>query len=91
MPDHIGVELEFMQEIAGQEAGAWEENDIKRAFHCRKIEKEFIGKHLVPWVPSFCKRVIKDAELSFYGEIAKLTKCFIEFEKKEINRWISMH
>jgi TorA maturation chaperone TorD len=41
-------------------------------------------------VPLFCKRVIKDAELSFYGEIAKLTKCFIEFEKKEINRWISM-
>ena len=90
MPDHIGVELEFMQEVVGQEAGAWEEKDVERALYCRKVEKEFIGKHLVPWVPLFCKRVIKDAELSFYREIAKLTDSFIEFDRTEVERWKSL-
>ncbi len=81
MPDHIGVELEFMSESAKQEARAWEKKDVDRALYCQKIEKKFIEEHLAPWVPLFCDKVIKDAELSFYGEIAKLTKSFIEFER----------
>jgi TorA maturation chaperone TorD len=91
MPDHIGVELEFMQEVSRQEGLAWEENNEDRALYCRKIEKEFIEEHLTPWVPLFCEKLIKDAELSFYGEIAKLTKDFIESEKKEVKRWKNLH
>lgn len=86
MPDHIGVEFEFMAEIAKQEAEAWEEEDWDRARHCLKIEKRFLDEHLVQWVPLFCEEIISYAELPFYREMGKLTKKFIEFEKAEIDK-----
>ena len=65
LPDHISVELEFMQQVTLREEQAWKEGDKDRALYCLKIEKGFIEEHLVRWVPLFCDKVIKDAELSF--------------------------
>jgi TorA maturation chaperone TorD len=49
------------------------------------MEKEFIEEHLIRWVPVFCEKVIREAELPFYREMAELTKNFIEFEKEGID------
>ncbi len=89
MPDHISVELEFMQEAARYESKAWKEKKNEEAVYCLKMEKKFIEEHLLKWVPVFCDKVISDAELPFYREMAELTKSFMEFEKKEINKCIS--
>ena len=89
LPDHISVELEFMQKATEREAQAWEEKDNDGALYCLKMEKKFIEEHLAPWLPLFCDKVIEDAELSFYREMAKLTKNFIEFEKEEIKKYIA--
>lgn len=89
LPDHVSVELEFMQRATEREAQAWEEKDSDGALYCLKMEKKFIDEHLVPWLPLFCDKVIKDAELSFYREMAKLTKGFIELEKEEIDKYLS--
>ncbi len=89
IPDHVSVELEFMQQVTKREAQAWEEKDNDGALYCLKMEKKFIEEHLVPWLPLFCDKVIKDAELSFYREMAKLTKNFIELEKEEIDNYLS--
>ncbi len=86
MPDHISVEFEFMAEVSKQEAEAWEEEDRDRARHCLKIEKRFLNEHLIQWVPLFCDQVINEAGLSFYGEMARLAKSFIEFEGVEIEK-----
>jgi TorA maturation chaperone TorD len=80
MPDHISVELEFMQQVALRKEQALKEGDLEGAEHCQKIEKKFIKNHLSPWVPDFCKKIIDQAELPFYREVAALTKSFIEFE-----------
>jgi TorA maturation chaperone TorD len=53
------------------------------------MEKMFIEEHLIKWVPVFCDRIISEAELSFYREIAKVTKNFMEFEQKEIVKYVS--
>jgi len=82
MPDHISVELEFMQQVILREEKAWEETDTEMASACRQLEKKFIEEHLSKWIPKFCDEVIGTAELPFYQEIAVLTKKFIEFEKK---------
>ena len=91
LPDHISVELEFMQEAIKREAQAREENDNEGALYCLKIEKKFIDEHLGKWVPEFCDKIIEDAKLSFYREMSKITKSFIELEKKEIEQMISEH
>ena len=89
MPDHISIEFEFMQQAAKREAQAREENDSDGLLYCLKMEKMFIEEHLLEWIPIFCDKVISEAELPFYREIAKVTKNFMEFEKEEISKYIS--
>ena len=88
MPDHISVELEFMQEAAKREAQAREADDHDGALYCLRMEKKFISEHL-KWIPVFCDKVISEAEMDFYREMAKITKNFMEFEKGEIDNYIS--
>jgi TorA maturation chaperone TorD len=85
MPDHISVVLEFMQYVVQREAQAWEADDDKTALLCLKNEKKFVDEHLFCWIPDFCQKVIKAAELSFYREMARLTQTFMDFEKEELN------
>ena len=89
MPDHVSVELEFMQEAAGREAQAIEEKDWEGALYCQKMEKKFICDHLIKWIPKFCDKIISQAEISFYGDLADVTKKFITLEFEEIDDSIS--
>jgi TorA maturation chaperone TorD len=89
MPDHISVELEFMQEAVKRENQAWEEQDNDGASYCLKMEAKFIEEHLVTWIPVFCDKVVAEAELSFYKEMARLTKYFLDFEKENINQYLA--
>jgi putative dimethyl sulfoxide reductase chaperone len=82
LPDHISVELEFMQTLTGWEAEALEEGNTKLATQCLDIEKYFFQQHLAHWIPGFCTKVAEDAELPFYREIAKLTSDFIVMEEE---------
>ncbi|MCP4627815.1 MAG: molecular chaperone TorD family protein [bacterium] len=84
MPDHISVELEFMQQFVQREAQAWEADDDEAARLCLKNEKNFVDQHLSGWIPSFCEKVSSAAEMPFYREMARLTRSFIEFEKQEL-------
>jgi len=86
MPDHISVELEFMQQVTQREAEAWETADSAALDACREIEKIFIEDHLVRWIPTFCDMVVREAESPFYREMAALTIKFMEFEKKKSGR-----
>lgn len=86
LPDHISVELEFMQQLALREEQAWREEDENGALDCLKIERKFLEQHLIRWVPIFCEKVIELAELPFYREMAALTKNFIEFDLKDMDR-----
>jgi TorA maturation chaperone TorD len=84
LPDHIGVELEFMQAVTKKESTAWEENDMEGLHSCCQIEKKFFNEHLSKWIPVFCDKIVSMAELSFYREIAGITKNFIEYENDEL-------
>jgi TorA maturation chaperone TorD len=85
LPDHISVELEFMEHVTRREAKAWSEDDEDRARYCREIENKFTEEHLGQWIPLFCEKVAREAELTFYRDIAVLTKNFLEFEREEMD------
>jgi TorA maturation chaperone TorD len=86
LPDHISVELEFMQQVTLAEEKAWEDGNKKLALACLENEKKFIEAHLTEWIPDFCDKVINQAESTFYRVMAELTQKFIEFEKNEVTR-----
>ncbi len=78
--DHISVELEFMERIVQEEARVQEKGDLKKASDFIELGKNFLNEHLIKWVPGFSDMVIESASLSFYREMAKLTKEFILLE-----------
>jgi TorA maturation chaperone TorD len=84
LPDHISVELEFMQQVLQRQEQAWQADDDETALLCLKNEKKFVDQHLFGWIPDFCEKVIEAAEMPFYREMARLTRSFMEFEKKEL-------
>ena len=84
LPDHIAVELEFMQEIIAREARALEKGDAAEAGDLQRIEEEFLTRHLVKWVPEFCRKIEGEAELPFYKKIAILTRDFLVSEIDEL-------
>ena len=86
LPDHITVELEFMQQLTLREEQAWKEEDSDKAAACRNVEKKFIEEHLIRWIPTFCEKVMQEAELPFYQAMAELTKSFIEYEMEEMKK-----
>jgi TorA maturation chaperone TorD len=83
LPDHIGVELEFMSEMAREEAGAWEKGDLAGAQNCLARQDAFVKAHLQEWVPEFCDKVRERASTRFYGEIAQLLRGLVELELSE--------
>ncbi|MFV1951921.1 MAG: molecular chaperone [Nitrospinota bacterium] len=81
IPDHISIELVFMQKVIEHERLAWEKDDTDTAEKCVEVEKAFFNKHIIKWVPGFCEKIIEAARLDLYREIARLTSDFIMDEK----------
>jgi TorA maturation chaperone TorD len=84
LPDHISVELEFMEAVIARERKAWADTDRDKALFCRGIEKKFVQEHMSRWIPAFCDKVSGAGELPFYRAIALLTKRFMDFEMETV-------
>ena len=91
MPDHISVELELMQKFTEAEANAWQRGDYAEATMWLQLEQEFINNHLARWVPAFCEQIVGQAEVSFYREMAMVTKQLLEMEKKQLEGLVKKH
>ncbi len=85
LPDHIGVELEFMQRLTCHEKEAWTRDDKETAIRCLEFEKRFVDEHLMQWVPIFCNKVKEETRTVFYREMAELTRQFIDFDSELID------
>ncbi len=81
VPDHVSVELEFMQRMTEWEADKWRQQDRENAEYCLEVQRMFLDQHLSIWLPQFCDVVIKQADIRFYAGVAELTKNFLEFEQ----------
>ncbi|WP_316368405.1 TorD/DmsD family molecular chaperone [Candidatus Thiodiazotropha sp. CDECU1] len=84
LPDHISVELEFMQKLTEWEADKWLQEDRESAEQCQLVQHKFLEQHLLCWVNSFCDAVLDQAEIPFYRVMAELTKQYMEFERQSI-------
>ncbi len=88
IPDHISVEMEMMQKLIEREHQAWGEGKKEEALYCLKAERMFVEDHLIKWVPKFCSKIEDEAEMTFYSEMAKVTRSFIELEKDSLDTYI---
>ena len=84
LPDHISVELEFMEKLTEWEAEKCMEMDRISAEYCLSIQRMFLQQHLLTWIPKFCNAVITQAATPFYREMAELTINFLELEQQSL-------
>jgi putative dimethyl sulfoxide reductase chaperone len=82
LPDHVSVELEFLQRLAMQEAEAHREGCGAEAETLFNIQRKFFEEHLGAWLPVLCGKVATNAREPFYSAIADLAKAVVEFERE---------
>ena len=65
-PDHLSLELLFIGYLVETER--------------LDIIENFLAEHIMNWVPYYCEELKRQARTLFYGEIADITKNFLQNE-----------
>ena len=84
MPDHVSVELEFMQKLIESEEDKWNQQDQLGAEFCQTVQRKFIQEHLLTWIPQLCDVVVASAKMPFYRTMSELMKNYLEIEQQSI-------
>ncbi len=77
LPDHFAVELEFMSFLAFKQREAEQSGDTGETDRILSLQKEFLGRFLMPWLEPFTSAVINDGEAAFYQAVARCSAAFI--------------
>jgi len=77
LPDHITVELEFLSFLAFSQRQAEAVANDDESKRLTGLQREFLGKFLMPWLEPFTAAVISDGEAPFYQAIARCTAAFV--------------
>ncbi len=84
-PDHITVELEFMQFLAAKEVYALESGWDEKAQVCREAQKVFLKEHLGRWAPTFLHRLAERAKGNVFESIANAAAVWIAAECRSLD------
>lgn len=83
LPDHISVELEFMNQIYRSlidQTSVGSEAEFERL---RSIKSDFVENHL-DWIDDFCLKVERESKIGYYRDLASLTRKLLEIERAEL-------
>lgn len=78
--DHISLELEFMAFLCQEAQEVLNIQDESKFLPCLKEQMNFLSKHLLNWVPSFCSDIEKYADTEFYKGIGKITNGYLHLD-----------
>lgn len=85
--DHVAAELEFMSFLCRKTLQALDRSDSGEVSRLVVVQDQFMTVHLGAWLKSFCDSIVGGtAKLDFYRALAKLTRRFLEVEKRYLPR-----
>ncbi len=76
-PDHIGVELEFMQLLVQAQQRAEEAEDKEAVKELLRAQQSFLEEHLLQFAPMYFINVAEQARTPFYKDGAKFALEFL--------------
>ena len=85
LPDHIGVELEFMAFLCDLEEQFWDTSDLTGVEKCRELQRSFLDEHLLLWHLPLCEKILGEASLDLFRALAQLTIEFLESERGHVS------
>ncbi|MBW8059374.1 MAG: hypothetical protein FVQ78_03390 [Solirubrobacterales bacterium] len=78
LPDHAGLELEFMALLCGKEAEARRNGEEDAVLSALGAQRSFLHQHLARWLPEAARRVGRlAAPGSFYGRLADAARAYV--------------
>lgn len=80
LPDHVGVELAFMEYLCRQEAEIRARGDAQALKAVLESELKFLREHLSQWLPQLVSAIQNKGRLDFYKKLAALTEEVVEEE-----------
>ena len=82
--DHLSLELEFVACLCQKTMQAIESQDEEAASRYLQKQQDFLEKHLLAWVPSFCADVERIAPSDFYRAVALITSGYLTIDHESI-------
>ena len=82
--DHIGAELKYLAFLCHRESAAWERGETDSGQTTQAVQRDFLDKHLLRWVPEYCRRVQSDTKVPYFQAVADLTARTIEQDFQQI-------
>lgn len=83
-PQHLSVELQFMQHCAAREAAAWGDGDPGRAAPWRRRQSRFLSDHLRQWAGGLADELTRAEAHPYYRALADLTVRFLSADSLEM-------
>lgn len=88
LPDHIAVELEFMNYLIYKMLDACMNSKFEEVIDILKDQQFFLKKYLGAWISDFSKAIIENSNNSFYTNLARCTEGFIKTDMDHISKTI---
>lgn len=81
LPDHVGMELEFMAFLCEREAEAWGGGLEEDAATWQDWQRRFLEEHLGVWIDALCEKMQRLARTGFFRAAASLTAAYVAQER----------
>jgi len=81
LPDHVGVELEFMAYLCGQALEAMRAGDRALLVEYRRRQQHFFRQHLEAWVRLLAEHLASQAQTSLYRFLGNFLNLFLALEE----------
>ena len=84
--DHIVEELRFMAALCHAEDEAWRTNRADEAEWARERQLSFLDRHLLVWMPGYCRTLEEQAHEPLYQALARATAVVQEQDAELLRR-----
>jgi len=80
--DHIGFELDFMQQTSQLAAARAEQGDGDGLVAVCRDQLRFLDQHLLKWAPAFAADIVANAQTGFYRGMARVLEGFLRVDRE---------
>jgi TorA maturation chaperone TorD len=78
--DYMGLEMDFLRELALREAAAWDAGEQETARSLLASQQAFLSQHLGDWAPDFIAKALEYVETDFYKGHLLMMRGFLAYQ-----------
>lgn len=90
LPDHLCVELEFLQMLSFRESEAEEAQDLELIKAVRAAEAEFLDRHLLPFATRLAGLAAGSVPDNPYSDLLETARCFLLAHRIELGKPVAL-